>query len=266
MNTTLGVIVGNRDFFPDYLVTEARNDVQALFAKLDIGVVMLSEEDSKLGGVGTYADARNCAELFKRNRESIDGVLVSLPNFGDEKGVADTLKLAGLDVPVLVQAYPDDLDKLDPANRRDGFCGKISVTNNLYQRGIAFSLTTKHVCRPNDASFVSDLDKFIAVCRVVRGLRNARLGAVGARPGAFNTVRYSEKILERAGISVTTVDFSEILGNAEKLSADDSVVKERVEQIKAYASTGSTPESSLVKIARLDVALRDFVEANELDA
>ena len=266
MKSTLGVIFGNRDFFPDHLVTEARKEINNLFEKLEIKSVMLSEEDSKLGGVETYQEARKCAELFKQNREEIDGVLVVLPNFGDEKGVADTLKLAGLDVPVLLQGYPDDLNKLDPVNRRDAFCGKISVANNLYQYGYKYSLTSKHVCRPGDKSFILDLKKFVAVCRVVNGLKNARIGAVGARPGAFNTVRYSEKILERTGISVTTIDFSEILGNANKLSGDDRVVKEQIEKIKAYAPTGSTPDKSLVQIAKLDVVLREFVEENELDA
>lgn len=266
MTTTLGVIIGNRDFFPDHLVADARRDIQALSATLGIEAVMLSEQDSKLGGVETYADARKCADLFKRNQASIEGVLVVLPNFGDERGVADTLRLAGLDVPVLIQAYPDDLDKLDPKNRRDAFCGKISVANNLCQYGFKFSLTTKHVCRPTDDAFIKDLEDFTAVCRVVKGLKNVRIGAVGARPGAFNTVRHSEKILERNGISVITVDLSEILGRAEKLSGNDRVVRERMEKINAYAPRGSTPESSMVQIAKLDVVLRDFVEANQLDA
>ena len=108
---TLGVIIGNRDFFPDQLVTEARNDIGALFADLDIDGIMLDENATKLGAVETWSDAKRCADLFRRHRDEIDGVLVCLPNFGDEKGVADTLKLSGLNVPVLVQAYPDDLDQ-----------------------------------------------------------------------------------------------------------------------------------------------------------
>jgi L-fucose isomerase-like protein len=266
MKSTLGVIFGNRDFFPDHLVTEARKDIDKLFEELEIEGIMLSEQDSKLGGVETFMDAKKCAELFKKNRDIIDGVLVALPNFGDEKGVADTLKLAGLDVPILVQAYPDELNKLQPANRRDAFCGKISVTNNLVQYGMKFSIPRKHVCLPGDTSFIEDLKKFTAVCKVVKGLKNLRIGAVGARPGAFNTVRYSEKILQRYGISVTTVDFSEILGNADKLKASDASVKERLDKIKAYASTGSTPDEALVQIAKLDVVLREFMEANDLDA
>lgn len=266
MKTTLGVIFGNRDFFPDHLVTEARNDIQKLFKNLDIDGVMLSEQESKLGGVEIYAEARKCAELFKKHRDKIDGVLVVLPNFGDEKGVADTLKLADLNVPVLIQGYPDDLNKMDVVNRRDAFCGKISVTNNLYQYGIKYSLTTKHVCRPDDPAFIADLKNFMAVCRVVRGLKKVRIGAVGARPGAFNTVRYSEKILQRNGITVTTIDLSEILGNAQKLTKDDKVVKERLEKIQAYAAKGKTPDDRMVQIAKLDVVLNDFMQANELDA
>src|SRR5579872_201060 len=173
--TVLGVIFGNRDFFPDQLVAEARRDLAEVFSAMNIEAVMLDESESKLGSVETWEHAQRCAAKFRAHRDSICGVLVCLPNFGDEKGVADTLKLAQLNVPVLVQAYPDDLDKLDVARRRDGFCGKISVCNNLVQAGIRFSLTTKHVVRPADQSFVIDLKDFLSVCRVVNGLRGLRL-------------------------------------------------------------------------------------------
>jgi L-fucose isomerase-like protein len=263
---TLGIIYGNRDFFPDQLVTEARADLAALFTRLGIRAIQLAETDSKLGGVETHTDARKCAELFARHRGELDGVLVVLPNFGDEKGVADTLKLAGLGVPVLVQAYPDDLEQLSPARRRDGFCGKISVCNNLAQAGIRFSLTRKHVIRPDEASFMDDLQRFLGVCRVVNGLRGLRLGAVGARPGAFNTVRYSEKILERHGIGVTTVDLSEFLGQAGRLDIKHAGVAAKLESIRAYAPAPGVPEEKLVQMAKLGVVLDDWMEVNAIAA
>ena len=139
----LGVLYGNRDFFPDQLVTEAREDMAKIFARLGIRAVQLGEDESKLGGVETHDDARKCAGLFRSHADDMDGILVCLPNFGDEKGVADTLKLARLGVPVLVQGYPDDPGALSPARRRDSFCGKISVCNNLVQAGIKFTLTTQ---------------------------------------------------------------------------------------------------------------------------
>jgi L-fucose isomerase-like protein len=193
---TMGVIFGNRDFFPDQLITEARADIEALFTEMDARGIWLGEQDSKLGSVETYADARKCADLFQAHRREIDGILVCLPNFGDEKGVADTLKFAELNVPVLVQAYPDDLDAFNVERRRDAFCGKVSVCNNLRQYGFRYSLTDLHTSHPLSDGFKQDLRKFMGACRVVNGLRNARLGAVGARPNAFNTTRYSEKLLQ----------------------------------------------------------------------
>src|SRR6266478_4008260 len=263
---TLGVIIGNRDFFPDQLVAEAREEVVKLFEQSGLRAVMVAPEQTKLGGVETHAEARACAELFARHRAEIDGVLVVLPNFGDEKGVLDALQLSGLSVPVLVQGCPDDLDQLSPARRRDAFCGKISVCNNLCQAGVPFSLTRQHVVRLQDKGFREDLEQFVAVCRVVKGLRKVRLGAVGARPGAFNTVRYSEKILQRHGISVTTVDLSEILGQANKLDAGHPSVKSRLEEIRAYADTRAVPGEKLALMARLGVVLSDFMAAHALDA
>jgi L-fucose isomerase-like protein len=263
---TLAVIYGNRDFFPDQLVTEARADLAKVFAKFGIAAIQLGEADSKLGGVETHTDARKCAELFRKHAGEIDGMLVVLPNFGDEKGVADTLKMAELNVPVLIQGYPDDLKQLSPARRRDAFCGKISVTNNLVQAGIKFSLTSKHVSYPTSPGFEVDLQKFLGVCRVVNGVRGVRLGAVGARPGAFNTVRYSEKILERHGISVTTVDLSEIIGKANKLDANAAAVKAKLAEITGYAPAPGVPSEKLLQMARMGVVLTDWMDANYLDA
>ncbi|MBU6411207.1 MAG: L-fucose/L-arabinose isomerase family protein [Verrucomicrobiota bacterium] len=263
---TLGDIFGNRDFFSDALVSEARADIAGVFEQLGLRAVQLGETDSKSGGVETHADVRRCAELFRRHADEIDGVLVCLPNFGDEKGVAETLKISKLNVPVLIQGYPDELKRLSPARRRDAYCGKISVSNNLVQAGIKFTLTSKHVCHPGSASFAGDLQAFLGVCRLVNGLRGVRLGAVGARPGAFNTVRYSEKMLERHGISVTTVDLSEFLARAAKLDAGAAAVRDKLAEIQGYAPAPGMPPEKLLQMARLGVILTEWMEANAIDA
>lgn len=263
---TLGVIVGNRDFFPDQLVTEARSDVAALFEEMSIKPVWTSPEETKLGGVETHAEARRCAELFRSRRDEIDGVLVVLPNFGDEKGVADVLKLSGLNVPVLVQAYPDDLNELGVSRRRDGFCGKISVCNNLVQAGIKFSLTERHVTAVNSPAFRHELDVFLGVCRVVNGLPGVRLGSVGARPGAFNTVRYSEKILERHGVSVTTIDLSEFIAGVERMADSEDAVQTKLAAIKDYAPGPGVPQEKLMQMAKLGVVLEQWMQENAIDA
>jgi L-fucose isomerase-like protein len=264
--TTIGIIFGNRDFFPDHLITEARQHIQSLCSELNINPIMLEEHETKLGSVETYEHAKACAELFKRHRDRIEGILVVLPNFGDEKGVADTIKLSGLHVPILVQAYPDELHAFNVERRRDAFCGKISVCNNLRQYGYPFSLTKLHTVHPLSEDFRLDLERFIRVCRVVKGVRNARLGAIGARPGAFNTVRYSEKLLQFSGVSVNTIDLSEILGWATRLSDDDSRVKVKIDEIKAYAKHDLVPSQSMIRMAKLGVVIEKWMQDNDIDA
>jgi L-fucose isomerase-like protein len=264
--TTFGVIVGNRDFFPDRLVTEGRTDILGVLSELDIDAVILGEQATKLGGVETWEDAKKCAALFRENRDRIDGILVILPNFGDEKGVADTIKLSGLQVPILVQAYPDDLTQFSVERRRDAFCGKISVCNNLYQYGYPYTVTDLHTVRPTTDQFKADLRKFVGVCRVVKGLKSARLGAIGARPNAFNTTRFSEKLLQSVGISVNTLDLSEIFGRAARLADDDPRVKQKLEGIKTYVPTGGVPPAAVVKMAKLGIVIDEWMATYDLDA
>jgi L-fucose isomerase-like protein len=264
--TTLAVIVGNRDFFPDRLVTEGRKDIKNVFRELGIKPIILDEKATKLGAVETWEHAKACADLFRQHKDEIEGVLVTLPNFGDERGVADTLKLAGLNVPVLVQAYPDDLEQFNVERRRDAFCGKVSVCNNLRQYGIPFTLTERHTVHPTTEGFKNDLKEFVSVCKVVKGLRKARLGAVGARPQAFHTTRYSEKLLQASGITVTTLDLSEVLGKAGRLGNNDAPVKRKLKEIGAYANASAVPSESLVRMAKLAIVLDDWMKHNDLNA
>jgi len=263
---TLGVIMGNRGFFPDHLVEEGRKEILKVLAEEGVDVVTLTPEDTSLGSVETLEEAVKCSELFKKNREKIQGVLVSLPNFGDERGIANTLKMANLDVPVLVQAFPDSPDAMDLANRRDSFCGKMSICNNLKQYGINYSLTTLHTISPDSDGFREDLSWFGGVCRVVNGLKTARIGAIGARPPAFNTVRYSEKLLQASGITVETVDLSDIFGLAWKLDDDDPAVKGKLDRVKAYVNAEGVPAEPLVRMAKLAVVIEDWMQEYRLDA
>lgn len=263
---TIGVILGNRDFFPDQLVAEARRDVLRLFAELGIQPVTLSESDTKMGAVETWADAQKCGKLFFDQRERVDGILVCLPNFGDEKGVADAIRLSELRCPVLVQACPDDLDQFGLERRRDAFCGKISVCNNLRQYRIPFSLTRDHVISVLSDEFRADLLTFMETCRVVRGLRRVRIGSVGARPNAFNTTRYSEKIFEAAGISVNTIDLSDVFGRAARIVDNDARVKDKIESIRAYADSSNTPPEAMTRMAKLAIVLSDWMQQYGLAA
>ncbi len=261
---TMGLIVGNRGFFPDHLAKTGREEMLRVLAADGIDVVALTPEESKYGAVETREESRRCADLFKKNRERIDGVIVTLPNFGEERAIADTLRLANLEVPVLIQATPDEPLKMTIASRRDSFCGKMSACNNLKQYGIPYSITTLHTEAPDSPEFAKDLQWFAAVCRVVDGFRNLRVGAIGARPTAFNTVRYSEKILEANGISIETLDLSEVLGRIDRMKDSDDLAQAKLASIKKYVDSSSVPAPALMKMAKLGAVVDQWMAATEV--
>jgi len=182
---TFGVIITNRSFFPDHLVVEERTNILRRLATMGYDTVILGESDTPLGAVQTLADAKKCAGLFQKERDRIDGIVVVLPNFGDEVGVSTAIDLAKLNVPVLVQACDDEDHKMQMENRRDAFCGKLSLCNNLYQRNIKFTNTTSHTCKIDSEEFTKDIERFAAVCRVVKGVSTARLGGDWYPAGSF---------------------------------------------------------------------------------
>ncbi len=261
---TMGLIVGNRGFFPDHLAKTGREEMIQALQKAGWEVVALTPEQSKYGAVETHEEAKRCAELFRSKAGVIDGVMVTLPNFGDERAIADTLRLARLAVPVLMQATPDTPGKMAITHRRDSFCGKMSACNNLKQYGIPYSLTTLHTETPDSPEFARDLDWFAAVCRVVNGLRNLRIGALGARPTAFNTVRYSEKLLEASGISVETLDLSEVLGRISRMKDTDPAAVQKLQSIQKYVSTTDIPQAALLKMAKLGAVIDDWMKTTDL--
>jgi L-fucose isomerase-like protein len=260
-----GVIVGNRDVFPDHLAKQGRLEIISVLKDLGYEYVILNENDTKFGVVETYSDAKKCAELFKKCKEDISGILIILPNFGDEKAIANTIKLSGLNVPILIQASSDEIDKMGRKYRRDAFCGKISVCNVLYQHGIPFSLTDTHTCSIRSNEFKADMTKFASICKIVKKLRNVRFGQIGTRPNAFETVRYSEKILEYHGITIEPIDLSEIFGEISRLDDYDSKVVEKIEFIKNYTSTTTFPEDGLLKLAKLAVVVEKWILETNLD-
>ena len=265
-SVTLGVIIGNRGFFPSHLCEAGRKIILKVLEQEGINAVCVTPEDTPYGGVFSIEDSHKCADLFKAHREEIDGVLISLPNFGEETAMANALRWAGLDVPVLIHAFPDEVDKMSGEHRRDSFCGKMSICSNLHQYGIKYSLTRLHTVDPESEDFRKDLNDFAGMCRMIKRLKSVRLGAVGARPAAFKTVRYSEKLLERSGISVETIDLSEIFGWANQLNDDDAAVKNKIEEIMAYVPTTGIPSDALAKMARLGVVLEKWMVDNEIDA
>lgn len=263
-----GIIIGTRAYFNSELAKDVRKQLLRTLADEGYDYVILPEDATPTGSssIETREDGLKCAELFRQNRDRIDGIIVSLPNFGFEIGIINAISVADLNVPILVQACDDENDKVDLDSRRDAFCGKISVCNNLYQYGIPFTDTTLHTYSIYSELLAKDINKFAGICRVVNGLRHARVGAVGARPAGFQTVRASEKLLQKSGITVVPVDLSEILGAARKIEDTDVELLEKLEEIKCYAVVPKEYNDKLVLQAKFGVAVERWIEANQIDA
>ncbi len=263
-----GIIIGTRAYFNSELAKDVRKQLLKTLADEGYDYVILPEDATPTGSssIETREDGLKCAELFRQNRDRIDGIIVSLPNFGFEIGIINAISVADLNVSVLVQACDDENDKVDLDSRRDAFCGKISVCNNLYQYGIPFTDTTLHTYSIYSELLAKDINKFAGICRVVNGLRHARIGAIGARPAGFQTVRASEKLLQKSGITVVPVDLSEILGAARKIEDTDAELLKKLEEIKCYAAVPKEYSDKLVLQAKFGVAVERWIEANQIDA
>lgn len=263
-----GVIIGTRAYFNSALAKDVRKQLLKTIEEQGYDYVILPEDATPTGSSSIEAreDGIKCAELFRQNRDKIDGIIVSLPNFGFEIGIINAISIADLNVPVLVQACDDENDKVDLDSRRDAFCGKISVCNNLYQYGIPFTDTTLHTYSIYSDLLAKDINRFAAVCRVVNGLRHARIGAIGTRPAGFQTVRASEKILQATGITVVPVDLSEILGAARKIEDTDAELVQKIEEIKKYARVPQQYSEKLMLQAKFGVAVERWMNANAIDA
>ena len=264
---TMAVVIGSRGFFSPAPCREARDQVLAQLERLGVNVVILPFEATLNGAVQSIADADLYAAHFRGQMDQIDGLVICLPNFGDEIAVVELVNRARLNVPILLQASNDTLDKVDVHSRRDAFCGKISVTNNFWQYGIAYSETTSHTCDVWGDEFGADLGRFARVCRTVRGLRGARLGSIGARTGAFQTMRYSEKLLQAAGMTVVTVDLSEMIGAAGAIGPDDPDLHSTLRRIKAYGTIPAHIQPAQIeKQARWTLAVNRWIADNGCDA
>jgi L-fucose isomerase-like protein len=262
--TTFALYFGNRGFFPASLIASARQELADALKRLGHGVLMLDAGATRHGAVETVREGEIYAEFLRQHRGEFGGVVLSLPNFGDETGAVAALKEAG--VPILIQAYPDELNKMAPALRRDAFCGKFSIMDVFYQYRVPFTTLKPHTVHPSHPRFAAQVDYFDRLCRTVNGLRGMVVGAVGARTTPFKTVRVDELTLQRHGITVETMDLADVIGRAKALKATEAKVKGKMDALKAYADVSAMPKEALENMARLGVVLDGLIEEVGLDA
>jgi L-fucose isomerase-like protein len=262
--TPFALFFGNRGFFPASLIAEAREELPRVLKAWGHDVLTLEEEATRYGAVETPREGEIYANFLREKRGKFGGVILCLPNFGDETGAVAALHEAN--VPVLIQAYPDDLDRMAPEVRRDAFCGKISIMDVFCQYGVTFTALKPHVVRPSSDQFKANVDHFDRVCRVVNGMRGMVVGAIGARTTAFKTVRIDEVALQRHGITVETLDLSDVFARMDAVGSGDEGYKAKAERLRAYTCWEGVPEEAFSNIVRLGVVLDGIIEEYQMDA
>jgi len=262
--TTFALFYGNRGFFPASLIAGAREELPRELRSLGHDVLEMPPGETRYGAVETLEEGRKYAAFLAAHRGKYDGVILSLPNFGDENGAVAALREAG--VPILVQAWPDDMDKMGPAQRRDSFCGKLSIMDVFHQSNIPFTALAPHTVRPADARFKENITYFDRVCRVVRDGRHMTVGALGARTTPFKTVRIDELALERHGVTVETMDLSEVLNRMRALKPDAPGYAEKRHTLDGTASWEGVPEAARDNLTRLFVVLQAVADEQSLAA
>lgn len=262
--TTFALFFGSRGTFPAELIHQARTEMSESLEAMGFGTLMLDADATGLGAVETPIEGKVYAEFLRANHGKYQGIILCLPNFGSEGGVMAALKDA--DVPVFVHAYPDDLDKMASATRRDAFCGKFAVLNILVQYGLKFTNLEPHAVHPADPAFAKNIQHFAAVCRITDKFQNLTIGAIGARTTPFKAVRYDEVALQQHGITVETLDLSDLFMRFDKTNEKDEAVQAKINLLKDYVHWDGVPEKAMVDICRLGVTIDQITEEYGLDA
>jgi len=261
---TFALCFANRGFMPGELILDARREMAEAITAAGHDYIIMDEKATKFGGVETRDEGALYAKWLKEHDGKFDGVIFSMPIFADENGAAAALQDAG--VPILLQAYPDEIGKMDFRHRRDAFCGKFSVTDVFCQYKIPFTVLKPHVAHPRSAAFARNLNDFAAICRVVNGMKRFNVGCIGARTTAFKTVRFDEITLQKYGINVESFDLSELIHFVNNLPDDDPKVTGKIKYLTQYSDFSGVPEANKKALAKISVVIDNYIADYHLDA
>lgn len=261
---TFALCFGNRGFMPGELILGARADMVKAVTGAGFRYLMMDETTTRYGAVETRDEGRLYAQWLSEHRGEYDGVIFSMPIFVDENGAIEAMRDAG--VPILMQAYPDEIGKMDFQHRRDAYCGKFSVTDVFTQYQVPFTVMKPHVVHPLSETFAQNLKDFAAICRVVGGMKRFTIGAIGARTTAFKTTRFDEITLEKHGITVESFDLSELVYKVQNMADTLPEVLAKIERLQQYTDCSGVPGKNMTTLAKISVVIDQYIEEYHLDA
>ena len=261
---TFALAFCNRGFMPGELIYGARKDMIKAVTDAGYDYIAMDADLTRYGGIETREEGRLYAKWLKEHEGEYDGVIFSMPIFADENGAVTALQDAG--VPILLQAYPDELGKMDFKHRRDAYCGKFSVTDVFTQYQLPFTVLKPHVVHPLTETFAQNLKDFAAICRVVNGMKRFNVGCIGARTTAFKTVRFDEITLQKYGINVESFDLSELVFKVQNMDDGEEAVLNKMESLEKYTDFSKVPIKNKLTLAKISCVIDEYIEEYQLDA
>ena len=262
--TTFALCFGNRGFMPGELILDARREMVEAVTNAGFDYIIMDEKATRFGAVETRDEGILYHDWLKKHEGEYSGVIFCQPIFVDENGAINALRDAG--VPILMQAYPDEIGKMDFKNRRDAYCGKFSVTDVFTQCKVPFTVMKPHVVHPLRDKFKQNLRDFAAICRIVNGMKRFTIGAIGARTSAFKTVRFDEITLEKYGITVESFDLSELIFKVQNLDEKDDKIAAKIKRLSEYTNCSGVPVQKMKMLAKISVIIDEYIKTYHLDA
>ena len=243
---TFALCFCNRGFMPGELIYGAREDMIRAVTEAGYDYIAMDVEATRYGGVETRAEGRLYARWLKEHEGEYDGVIFSMPAFAT-RTVRTQLQDAG--VPILMQAYPDEIGKNGLRTPKRCFLREVFRDGCIYLYEVPFTVLKPHVVHPLSDDFQSNLKDFAAICRVVNGMKRFTVGCIGARTTAFKTTRFDEITLQKYGITVESFDLSELVYKVGLLDDEDENVQRKIERLQAYTDC-SLDESNRLTLAK----------------
>jgi len=275
---------GNRSFFPPEYMKEAREEIPIILKGMGHEAILMDENAANLGAVQTRDEGRKFAAFLEERAGQYDGIIWTHPNFGDEVGMLPALKDAGKrGDKILLHAYPDDMNRMGPEERRDSFCGIVSTMDVLYQNQIPFIKLTPHVVAPSSPRFKENIDLFAQICtgrtedpyvliepESTKAGKNILEGktllALGARTTPFYTTRFNELDAVKNGINVETADLSLVFDRMSKVDTSSDSYRGKEAKLRAYTNWDKASTEAFDKQVRFGVVVDEYLEEYRPDA
>ncbi len=246
----LALVAVSRDCFP---ITLSRTRAQRL-----------AEACRQLG-----LDVTLCPTIIENEKDAVqaaaecqqagaNAAVIYLGNFGPEGPLS--IFAQRFPGPVMACAAAEESGASLVQGRGDAYCGMLNASYNFGLRNLRVYLPQMPVGLPEELA--PKIAHFQRVARLVRGLRALKVFAFGPRPQDFFACNAPLAPLYRLGVEVMENSELDLLLAYQDTPETDPEVAATAADMAKELGAGNTYPDLLPKLARFEVALQRFAQAN----